>query len=225
MNVGEIRDFVRTQLDVDEEEYPNALLDAYIDEAFTRTVALEPRWPGYEFSWTVTKAEGDVAITPPADLNIAGIDSLINATTGRRLLEIGPEQAEDFLLANVPIVGPAWFTTYGNVINLWPQVTTSEEVYIIRGQRVPLQPGVDTSFELDCDVRLHRLITHYVIALMYAQQEDEVLEEVYMKRWVASYASVRRAIFMPRGSRPFVLNGGLRGYRWGGDPVAVWELP
>ena len=41
--------------------------------------------------------------------------------------------------------------------------------------------------EPDCDIRLHQLLAHYAIALCYAQQEDEVLEDVYMKRWQASY--------------------------------------
>ncbi len=225
MTVGEIRSFVRAHLDVDEEEYPNALLDGYIEEAFQRTVSLEPRWPGYEQTWEVTKAEGAIALTVPADVNLAGIDSLINLTTGRRLLEIAPETAEDFLMTNVPIVGAAWFTTYGTTINLWPQVTSSEETFLIRGQRIPTTPTSEDSHIPDCDGRLHRLICHYVISLMYANQEDEVLEDVYMKRWMASFASIRRAIFAPRHSRPLVLNGGLRGYRWVGDPLAVWELP
>ena len=53
MNLQELRDYVRTQLDVDEEELPNPLLDAYFSEGFERTIALEVRWPFYETRWDV----------------------------------------------------------------------------------------------------------------------------------------------------------------------------
>lgn len=228
MTVGQIRTFVRLQLDVDEEEYPNALLDAYIEEAFIRTVSLEPYWPGYEQTWSVTKAENAVTLTPPGDLNMAFVDSIVSTATGRRLVQIAPEMAEEYLLQGpVLTTGISWFTTYGNTISLWPQIEGAEEGYVIRGQRIPTTPDSNDSTTPDCDGRLHRLLCHYVIALMYANQEDEVLEEVYMKRWMASFASVRRSIMASRHSRPLVLNAGLRALYggWGGGPTTVWDLP
>lgn len=227
MNVGQIREYVRTQLDVDSEEYPNALLDSYLDEAFTRTVALEPRWPTYEYAWTVTKLDGETTITPPADLNISGIDSLINQETGRRLLEIGPETAEDYLLQNFAFPGVAWFTTYGGLITLWPQhEDEGEVVFTLRGQRMPAELTFADSDVPDLDVRLHRPLCNFIIALMYANQEDEVLEDTYMKRWQAGFVAARRSIFAPRGSRPHVLNGGLRSQYWpvAGEPAVVWDI-
>lgn len=228
MNVGQIREYVRTQLDVDSEEYPNSLLDSYLDEAFTRTVSLEPRWPGYEFVWTLVKADGETTIVPPADLNISAIDSLINQETGRRLLEIAPEMAEDYLLQRfVGFPGTAWFTTYGGIITLWPQHETEGEVtFTLRGQRRPAELTFADSEVPDIDVRMHRPLANFVIALMYANQEDEVLEDTYMKRWQAGFAAARRSIFSARVSRPVVLNGGLRSQYWpiAGEPAVVWDL-
>ena len=48
-----------------------------------------------------------------------------------------------------------------------------------------------------------------LLALSYAQQEDEVLEDVYMKRWQASFEAAHSAICNPRHHRPLVMNGGL----------------
>lgn len=228
MNIGQIRNYVRTQLDVDEEEYPNDLIDAYIDEGFNRMVSLEPRWPGYESVWTLIKLAGESTIAVPSDLNVAAIDSIINQETGQRLLEIGPEMAEDYLLVRpIPSLGVSWFTTYGNTITLWPQVNTDDEAtFTIRAQRIPTPVDVAESSVPDMDARLHRPLCNFVIALMYANQEDEVLEDTYMKRWQAGFAAAHRSIFSGRISRPVVLNGGLRTqlYYTAGAPVVAWDL-
>lgn len=227
MNIGEIRSYVRAQLDVDEEEYPNALLDTYIAEAFSRTTSLEPRWPTYESVWELVKADETSTITPPENLNIACIDSLVHKETGARLLEISPHQAEDYLMApGLAGVTHGWFTTYGGVITLWPQdLTSDEEIYVLRGQRTPVQPTTTDSDVLDIDPRLTHCITAYVIALMYANQEDEVLEDVYMKRWQANFGAARRAIFSARASQPIIYSGGLRLQRSTfGYPPVTWDI-
>ena len=79
------------------------------------------------------------------------------------------------------------------------------------------------SAEVDADPRLHKLLVHYAIALCYAQQEDEVLEDVYMKRWQASFGAAHNAICAPRHHRPLILNGGLP-YIPTYSPVQ-WNLP
>jgi hypothetical protein len=176
----------------------------------------------------VTKPVDTTILPLTSDVNVAAIDAVINSTTGRRLLEIGPEVAEDYLLRSNSFIGSAWFTTYGGVLRVWPEITPSaEEEYIVRGQRIPGQPGSGATSVPDIDVRLHRTLCHYVIALMYANQEDEVLEEVYMKRWMANFAAIRRAIFTARSSRPLVLNGGLRAYGWptSEEPIVAWNVP
>lgn len=227
MNVGEIREYVRAQLDVDEEEYPNALLDTYIAEAFSRTTSLEPRWPTYESTWELVKAAGTSTIAAPGTLNIACIDSLIHKDTGQRLLEVTAYEAEDRLMSpNLAGVTHGWFTTYGGVITLWPQdIASGEEIYVLRGQRIPTEPPVEDSGILDMDARLTHCITAYVIALMYANQEDEVLEDTYMKRWQANFGAARRAIFSARSSQPIIYSGGLRLQRpMFGNPSVVWDL-
>ena len=77
----------------------------------------------------------------------------------------------------------------------------------------------------DCDARLHMLLAHYAIALAYAQQEDEVLEDVYMKRWQAGFAAARNAIVNPRHHRPLVFNGGLPLTSYYPGNTVVWANP
>jgi hypothetical protein len=45
VNLQQLRDAVRRQLDVDEEELPNETVDDFLREAFTRTINFTNNWP------------------------------------------------------------------------------------------------------------------------------------------------------------------------------------
>ena len=212
MTLGELREYIRVQLDMDEEELPNALLDSYLQEAFTRTISMENRWPFYETRWTVAKVADTPHIALPAGVDPAGIVSLIDASNGYRMIQIGSETAEDsFVGMSATADNPVYFSIYGNELVLWPDPpATLARSYQLRGYRLPndwISQGA--SAVPDCDARLHQLLAHYAIALAYAQQEDEVLEDVYMRRWQASFVAVRNAVCQPRHHRPLIFNGGL----------------
>jgi hypothetical protein len=213
VNLQEMRDYIRTQLDMDEEELPNPMLDSYIDEAYMRTISMENRWPFFETSWTLTKLGPDSVAALPASCDPAGLYSVRDTDTGLRLTQVSNEQAEDnFQQLQQSVTTPYYYTLWGSELRLWP--TSSADVNLaLRGYRHPSQwmvpPTGGAGAVPDCDQRLHFLLCHYAIALCYAQQEDEVLEDVYMKRWQASFVAARNAICNPRHQRPLVLNGGL----------------
>jgi hypothetical protein len=219
-----LRDYIRTQLDMDEEELPNAMLDAYLDEAYTRTLTMENRWPFFETTWTVTRPDGETGVTLPLDCDPAGIFSVRDTTSGQRLTQVSSEQAEsNFRVDDQPVTWPAYYTLWGTTLRLWPDPNGARELSL-RGYRYPTAWMVGGAGAVpDCDPRLHFLLAHYAIALCYAQQEDEVLEDVYMKRWQASFVSARSAICNPRHNRPLVLNGGLP-MNWGHESMA-WGPP
>jgi len=225
MNLQQLRDYIRVQLDMDEEELPDALLNSYLDEGFTRTIAMEPRWPFYETRWMVAKIDG-ANIALPTDCDPAGIMSLQDAVSGARLMQLGNEQAEDSF-PGVPVSpGPCYYSIFGREIVLWPamQDGLGAHDYHLRGYRYSKAwiPNGPTA-EPDCDPRLHQLLAHYAIALAYAQQEDEVLEDVYMKRWQASYIAAHSAVCQPRHHRPLIFNGGVPGMSTGNS--VAWSNP
>ena len=205
MNLQTLRDYIRVQLDMDEEELPNALLDSYLNEGFQRTIAMENRWPFCESRWDVAKVADTPNIALPANVDPAGIISLRDQTNGFRLVQIGSEMAEDFFVAGFATSSnPAYYSIYGGQIVLWPDPPSDlARSYRLRGYRLPadwINQGAGA--EPDCDQRLHQSLAHYAIALAYAQQEDEVLEDVYMKRWQAGYLAAHNAICQPRHHRP-----------------------
>lgn len=227
MDLQQLRDYVRTQLDVDEEELPNALLDSYFVEGFNRTIAMETRWPFYETIWNVAYVPAEGAIAVPPDCDPAGIMALVDLSSGIRLLQISNEAAEDNFVGgqlNGSAV-PASYSLYGDKIVLWPSPGENERSYYLRGYRLShdwIAEGAGSS--PDCDPRLHILLAHYAIALAYAQQEDEVLEDVYMKRWQSSFISLHSAICTPRHHRPLVLNVGVPTATSAYNPV-IWGPP
>lgn len=226
MNLQEMRDYCRAQLDVDEEELPNALVDIYLSEAFLRTISMENRWPFYETSWQVSKVPGIEIVNLPDDCDPTGIDMLITEVERLRLMQIGNEMAYDKFGGQAAAGShPSYYSIHGMHLHLWPNPDVEATInYFVWGHRHPKDWMLDgASAEPDCDKRLHQLLTYYAIALAYAQQEDEVLEDTYMKRWQTSYLAAHSAICNPRHHRPLIFNGGVP-YQPGYNPV-VWANP
>ena len=224
MTLQELRDYIRVQLDMDEEELPNAQLDAYLAEAYMRTISQEARWPFFETRWEVGSIAG-APITLPVDCDPVGIDSLVDAVNGYRLMQISPELGEDrFVAGAATATNPSYYSIEGSTLALWPRSTETDRNYNLRGHRYGADwVAAGPATPVDADPRLHFLLAHYAIALCYAQQEDEVLEGVYMTRWQASFGAARHAICAPRHHRPLIYAGGLP-YIPSYSPI-VWNLP
>ena len=206
MNLSEIRDAVRTQMDLDEDDLSNATLDMYIREGYNRTIQLERRWPFFESSWSVTSSGSSVSV--PSTL--AGIASIRDTEENIRLIQIGSELAEDKFYGNSSSGLPQYFSWWGSNITLYPTPTT-DRGYTIRGWRKPtdwVAGGAAT--EVDADERLHIPLFHYACSLAYAQLEDPELENTYMRRWAATAEQAHEDIMRPQHHEPLVYNGGTR---------------
>ena len=220
MTLDELREFVRIQMDVDLEELPNTLVDDYLHEAYDRTINTETRWPFFETTWPVSNVGGTTSIVIPPDAQPSNIMSLLATppeTYQPPLAMIGHELAEtSFATSTGNGMVPGYYSIWGSLIYLWPP-PTDERVYTLRGFRKPLDwigDGTNPTAIVDADSRLHFLLAHYAIALAYAQQEDDVLEDVYMKRWQNNLNTQRHAIMEPAYQRPLVMSGGITGTWW-----------
>ena len=199
MNLQQMRDLVRAQLDLDDTDLPDVLLDAYIQEGYDRVLELEQRWPFFEVRWSVyVPAEGEVEMPDDA----AYIEMLIDSA-GRILPRIPARLAVmSFPPGNTPTGSPAYWSRINRSIVLVPassQITTLTAVGYRQGSD---WIGVGASGECDCDRRLHIPICWYACSLGYAQQEDEVLEQTYLNRFKDSAAQAREAIMRPSVTAP-----------------------
>jgi len=212
MDVQGIKNYVRAQLDMDDEELPDSLLDVYLQEAFDRTMAFDNRWPRNETSWTIAKIPGEQTALLPLDLNLPSLTSAwLTGTSSHQLLIVDQKTAEDSFggAYRTDASGdvPAYVSVWNGQLHLWPTPSMASTIQIaIRGYRQPVWT-IGASDIPDLDPRLHVTLAYFAIALSYAQQEDEVLEGVYMARWDRDLRQQLRAILDPIHNRPLVLGG------------------
>ena len=206
MNLSELRDAVRTQLDIDEDDLSNTTLDMYIREGYNRTIQLERRWPFFESTFSVTSSSGVIAVPS----TVSGIASLVDDVENIRLVQIGSELAEDKFYGEVGNGFPTYFSWWGSTITLYPTPDTNR-AYTIRGWRKPIDwVASGAATEVDADERLHLPLFHYACSLAYAQLEDVELENAYMRRWAATAEQAHDDIMRPQHHEPLVYNGGTR---------------
>jgi hypothetical protein len=128
---------------------------------------------------------------------------------------------------------PIEFSLWNQIIYLWPRKEyTEDREYQLRGHRDPTYTWLTQPLlEIDCSARLHLPLAHYAIALAYAQQEDDVLEDQYMSRWQRDVEIAREAIMTPAQDRPLVFGPqtitpiGANGYYQGGFQLYSFEPP
>lgn len=224
MNLQQLRDYIRTQMDMDDEELPNALLDAYLNEGFQRAIALEDRWPFYETTFELAKVPGSADVALPPDCDPPGLLTVYDVNNAIRLMQVSTELALDRFGKQIGSP-PTYYSIIGNSLRLWPNPNIDSTYnYAAIGHRKPIDwvaAGPDA--EVDADSRLHILLAHYAIALVYAMEEDEVLEGTYMQRFQVGWNAVHGAICEPRHHRPLILNGGTP-YLPNYIPVE-WNIP
>lgn len=218
----ELRSIVRTQTQTDTADLPDVTIDVYLQQAFERTLNAETRWPFYAQTWDLVLDPDANTLTLAGDVAEPGIMALIDKTSGVRLGMVPHVWAEDrFVGSNVASSPGMLYSVWGDKIYLWPQSTFPEaHTYKLRGYRTPLT-WLTPEGSPDCDPRLHLPLTHYAVALAYAQQEDGELEQVYMARWLADVEIARRAIMDPVHQRPLVMSG-MAVYRYG--PANPWSI-
>lgn len=214
MDVEGIKSYVRAQLDVDEEELPDSLLNVYLQEAFDRTMAYDNRWPRNEHAWLVAKVPGTMTVSLPPDLNLPSLTSVwtvgSSVSDGHQLGIIDHKTGEDWYGYSQAgsVVEPAYVSAWRGQLWLWPSPWIDQAVDLsVRGYRQPVWTNGASDIP-DLDPRLHVTLAYFAISLAYAQQEDEVLEGVYLARWDRDLRQQLRAILDPVHNRPLVLHGG-----------------
>lgn len=200
MNLQQLRDMVRTQLDLDETDLPDLLLDNYIQEGYDRAIGLDQRWPFFAFQWSID-FDADGLAQMPADAN-----HIQMMTAGGRVLDrIDGRQAYEWFSPDTVGTATAW-TRRNRQLQVYPAPGNTLTVRAT-GYRMPSNwIGQGASGECDADRRLHIPIAWYACSLGYAQQEDEVLEQTYLNRFKESAAEARDIIMRPEPTAPLQLS-------------------
>jgi hypothetical protein len=212
VNLDELRSYVRTQTQTTMGELPDTTVDPYLMEGFNRTVAYENQWPWFEKTWVLTQPADAERAPVPGDCNTSAIVGVMDGR-GRRL-DLRPHSIAEESWGKATVAGEGAYvecSVWSKEFYFWPiRSAGTEQIYQLTGFRMPIDwMALGPAGEPDIDPRLHRPLAHYAIALAYAQQEDDVLEQQYMQRWQRDVEQVRGAIMEPSQDRPLVM-----GPRW-----------
>ena len=205
-SLSDLYQYVRVQTQTQADELPDATINAYLQQAFERTIAAHNSWPFYEQTWFITQPAGSATADLPGDVVESRIITLVSPE-GYRLQMVAPETA---LLAygSAPSTAyPREYSLWGDKIMFWPEQSHADDrSYVLFGFRRPAAwSGLLPAESPDCDERLHLPLASYAIALAYAQQEDEVLETTYMARWQNDVEMAAKAIMEPAHRRPLTM--------------------
>ena len=172
-------------------------------------MAFTNEWPRNEYTWSIAKVPGTLALTLPADVNIPGILSVVDVERGYKLVSIVHENAENtFGTTTSGGTTAMYYSLWGGQMFLWPRVADDAHIdLLLRGYRQPVWDNGASTIP-DLDPRLHVTLCYFAMSLVHAQQEDEIMEGVYLGRWQRDLTQQLRTIMQPVGNKPLVLHGG-----------------
>jgi len=207
VNLQELRDAVRNQLDTDETEVPNTLVDLFLRDAYNRTMQLEERWPFFQSSWSL--ASSPLNNEYARDSTISNLVQVFDATGDFVLAQLDHVLAAQAYGDGTTMSGtPHYWSEWGGNIYLWPTPSEARSYSMIGYRRPQDWIASGASAEVDADERLHLPLFYYATSLVYAQQEDELLEAMYMTRYQQSVNQARNDIMRVPQHRPLVMSRG-----------------
>lgn len=213
MTSGEISAFVRSSLDVDSSELPDAVLDVYKREGFWRIIRSKIHWPFMERNWTLTSA-ANTANYSFGTGTLLLLDDIIGVNDDlQKINRIDHEEAKQMYPTAATRGRPVYWSEHYRSIYLWP-IPNAAYTYTISGITQPSDWIMAGTAPTDLPEDFHELIAIWALHRAYLQQDDPETASFYAKqfndglavmtaRWI--HAPTDRTIVMGRGRRQYRL--------------------
>jgi hypothetical protein len=226
VNLGQLRDYVRTWLDVDEEDLPSSILDPIFDDCARMIFDTEAHWP-----WLQT----NIAVTVPADastgVDIAtqGISEVLVARPATPLnvvvydyMDYNQAIRQDWRHQSEPMY---WSSSNGRFY-LWPTPVTDTVILLdgFRAMNTTWTTG-GTGASPDCPEDFEPLFRAWGLRGGYLQQDDPESAATYQGEFQSLLTQKVRTYMRTPAAPPLVLNGGHRRTSQPVGQVAVWIPP
>lgn len=216
------------------------LVYSFIKEGFQKIYNLSTRWPYYQSTLgtptianqrgytTLTQSSPSVATKTLADLN--QIISVVNNTNaGNALIYIDQFKAESLWVGTQDQAGiPAYFSIWGNSLNLWPK---PDDVYVltIRAFRRPSLTWLsDANTAIDISPDMQLALVNYVMSRIFQFQEDPEMAAVYNRNFESEVAIIQGNLTAPNNNQPLIMSGGLQLTQydyWWADYPGIQVMP
>ena len=218
MNLQDIRDYVRSHMDLELEDLPDVMLDVFIREGSRKIEYSEQRWPFYERTATVatSPSTGTVSL---ASLGLRKVASVVFDQEPLRWISV--EEYDD--LWGYYEGRPTKYAEWEGSILLGPVPDQAYDL-LIRGYR-PQDDWVaaGTGAEPDVPEELHNTVALWALHRAYAQQEDPEMASFYRAVFDQELNEFGRRITEMPLHRPLVMGGAaLRRRR--SRPRYDWEV-
>lgn len=212
LTLQNMRDHVRTALDVDTTDIPDSILDQWIRDGWRMVIRRVRRWPFMEKQTTLSVLAGTAAYTY-ATVN-ANCEEVIDVNGPTwRVRNISPEEAERIWPRNVTSSGvPTKWTRWQDTITFYPTPAANASM-LVRYYEKPIEwvtgGAASTPSQLPDD--FHDLIVTWALMRAHAQQEDLDLSGYQKQIFEEQMTTMKKAFQFRFVEQPSILGGGTPG--------------
>lgn len=205
MDLATMQSTLREMMEVEQEDWPDTLLNASIREGYERIIAKDSRWPFFEGRWSLSVVEG----TDEYDLSLFGDIQEITSMRmagGNRLAFTDEATAEVRWSHPGP---PMEWSRWGTTVKLWPTPTGAGEL-VLRGYKAPALFVNNASWTPDLPERFHPLLLDWALGNEYQRQDDVEMMTSYRNKFEEQLTHLQRSAFAAPSASPLVVGGNSR---------------
>ena len=237
MTLQQMRDQVRSVVDIDTTDISDTVLDNMIGQGFDTIVYSEKRWGFYETTTTFNTVGGTnkytlATIAAAPDAITQGIREIMSLRNDDHVLEfIGNDNADFIYPLNVTTSGQPWEWSFWNdTVCMYPTPDGAAVIHA-RVTRYPTDFGVGSAAgsSPDLPTPFHPILVTYAIAKAYLQQEDPVMAQQYLLQFQTDLDNIGRRYADTPAPQPMVANSRMatrysfgRGLRYSSSGGVIW---
>jgi len=206
---------IRTALDSDSTELPDAACIYWINEAEARCYQALKDSSFFRSSFTATSSTSTAILTvttvtePTAIIGPQWEVVPIDHETALRIWPLNASPTSSGRTTGTPTHWSVDYSSGAAQVFLWPSPTAAES-YIVKGYRAytPITAGGDTP---DFPTSVQFLLGEYACAKAYVLQQDATMAQLVMARFEGELDIIQRQLNRTSGANRFVLGGDRSG--------------
>tara|TARA_R100001463_G_scaffold47740_1_gene96822 strand:- start:1794 stop:2519 length:726 start_codon:yes stop_codon:yes gene_type:complete len=214
MTLDDIRNQTRDVIDIDSSDISDTVLNRIIGQGYDTIAYSEKRWGFYETETTFQTVAGtsDYTIATVGANITQGIREVIAIRDDDHVMAyVGRDEGDRDNPLDVSTSGDPWEWSFWNdTVRFYPTPDTVKTIYV-RCVRFPTDfpsnaasaAGSETP---DLPNPFHPVLTTYVIAKAYLQQEDPVMANQYMNQYAMELDNVARRYADTPAPQPMIAN-------------------
>jgi hypothetical protein len=208
-DVGQIRQYVWDFLDLEEEDLPASLIDAWVLEGWRKIVRRTRRWPFFESEWTGTATEGERELSVQGDDELDEIDTIEGPYGVLTYCDESQARNDYNVYHGVPTTGhPERWSLHAGTVRIYPTPDQAYEMRVV-GWRQPNAEWMDdgTGAEPDMPEDLDDALLSWVMHRAYTHQDDPELAEMEKVRFVEAVDEMVSHHIQGPQAQPMVIGG------------------